>query len=448
MTGLAVASLRARGTSLATCFASILLGTVIVAGFASLLDTAARAGVRPADHDLLITMASVIGGWGLLIVLFAVASTLGIAVRQRGSELALLRAIGSTNRQIRSLVRRETAVVAVVAAVVALPPGWLLGRWIISLIASADMVETTVQHRLTVPTMIAVVAAMVVVSLVAATLAARSATTGRATAALGGVASGGSTMSRLRVAAGLACLLVGASLSTLTLVLPNGDDTFGAMAVAGPASIAWSLGLALWSPWLLRLVIALVGRPVARMGAPAQLAVANAAQRAVQLSSTLMPIIVLTGIGTGTMYLVAIQNSVTTAGMPDADVKSVVALNYIVIGMITVFAAIMVVNTLVAAIHGRRREFAGLRLIGSTTGDITGSIATEGVIMAGTGIVFGAAASLGTIIPFAVARTDGWLPDSGPWMFLGIAAVALGITVVTSVVAGRRAAWTAPPAGA
>ena len=49
-------------------------------------------------------MAGVAGGWCLLIVAFAVASTLTLAVRQRDREMALLRSVGATPGQVRRMI--------------------------------------------------------------------------------------------------------------------------------------------------------------------------------------------------------------------------------------------------------------------------------------------------------------------------------------------------------
>ena len=54
------------------------------------------------SRKTLITIASVVGGWGLILVVFAVASTLTLSVRQRGAEMALLKNVGAT-RSVDSL---------------------------------------------------------------------------------------------------------------------------------------------------------------------------------------------------------------------------------------------------------------------------------------------------------------------------------------------------------
>ncbi len=63
--------------------------------FATLLETASGP-VSGSDQETLITMGAVVGGWGTMIVLFSLASTLSVAVRQRDVEIALLRTIGAT----------------------------------------------------------------------------------------------------------------------------------------------------------------------------------------------------------------------------------------------------------------------------------------------------------------------------------------------------------------
>ena len=80
-----------------------------------------RRPVSAADAETLIIMGAVVGGWGTLIVLFSVASTLGITVRQRDVEIGLLRTIGGTPRQARRLIRVEALVGRAVAAVARAP---------------------------------------------------------------------------------------------------------------------------------------------------------------------------------------------------------------------------------------------------------------------------------------------------------------------------------------
>jgi putative ABC transport system permease protein len=75
--------------------------------------------------------------------------------------------------------------------------------------------------------------------------------------------------------------------------------------------------------------------------------------------------------------------------------------NYLLVAMIVAYTAISVVNTLVLATARRRREFALLRLTGSTPGQVLRMMTMEGVLIAVIGIVLGTAASTTTLLPFS-----------------------------------------------
>ena len=66
--------------------------------------------------------------------------------------------------------------------------------------------------------------------------------------------------------------------------------------------------------------------------------------------------IVLVGMGLGTLYLMAIENHaapVVGGDVSEVDADSLALLNYVVVGMVATFAAIMVANTVAC---GRRRS--------------------------------------------------------------------------------------------
>jgi len=113
MTALALRSLRHRLPAVAATFVAALLGTTMMASFATLVESA--VGAHDDDRELLIIMGAVVGGWDALIVLFSVASTVGIIAEQRIREASLLRTIGATPRQVRTLIVYEAGVVTVLA---------------------------------------------------------------------------------------------------------------------------------------------------------------------------------------------------------------------------------------------------------------------------------------------------------------------------------------------
>ncbi|WP_031038325.1 FtsX-like permease family protein, partial [Streptomyces sp. NRRL WC-3774] len=142
---LAMRSIRQRpGRFLATLLAAF-LGAGIIMTFNSLYDTAAQPGVDAVSSDTLTTSASVVGGYGTLLVFFAVASTLTVNVRQRAGELELLRCSGATPGQIRRMVVGESVAVALIGTVLAIGPAMLGGRALLGVFQDSGQVAENVE---------------------------------------------------------------------------------------------------------------------------------------------------------------------------------------------------------------------------------------------------------------------------------------------------------------
>jgi ABC-type lipoprotein release transport system permease subunit len=91
--------------------------------------------------------------------LIALGLTLGASVRRRRRDLALLRTLGFTRRQLARVVGWQATLAAVLGAAVGTPMGILLGRWSWRLFAH----QIFVLERPTVPGWILLVAAGAVV---------------------------------------------------------------------------------------------------------------------------------------------------------------------------------------------------------------------------------------------------------------------------------------------
>jgi putative ABC transport system permease protein len=76
----------------------------------------------------LIPVTAAFGGLAMFIAMFVVASTMGLSIQQREREIALLRAVAATPRQIRRMIAWEAAIVALVGSSAGIWPGILLGR--------------------------------------------------------------------------------------------------------------------------------------------------------------------------------------------------------------------------------------------------------------------------------------------------------------------------------
>jgi putative ABC transport system permease protein len=91
---------------------------------------AASAGV-----DGMLTLVYVMLALAILIALMGIANALSLAIHERTRELGLLRAVGTTRRQMRSMVRWESILVATFGAVGGIAVGGFLG-W--ALVKAAD----------------------------------------------------------------------------------------------------------------------------------------------------------------------------------------------------------------------------------------------------------------------------------------------------------------------
>src|SRR5215212_1043136 len=103
-----------------------------VADGAQVLTGAARGkGEHPelqAARMTLIPVTAAFAGLALFIAMFVVTSTMGLSIQQREREIALLRAVAATPRQIRRMIGWEAALIGLVGSVAGIWPGVMLGR--------------------------------------------------------------------------------------------------------------------------------------------------------------------------------------------------------------------------------------------------------------------------------------------------------------------------------
>ena len=438
MTRLAFASLRHRTTASLVTFVTVLLGTALMGSFATLAATG-TGPVSATDADTLFIMGAVVGGWGALIVLFAVVSTVGITVTQREVEIGLLRTIGATPRQARRLVQAETVLVAAAAASIGAVAATFGGRLLLDMLRKGDVVADSVRYDAgAAPVAVAIL--VVLVSVLGSGLAARRATRGPATIAPSEGRRGAERLRWWRIAA--AVLLIGYALAmgVITITVTAHDkDPYAAMQTSGSCAILVALGLASLAPWLLK-HLSVLARPAVGAGVAGHLAAYNTRRRAHLLGGVLAPVIVLTASATSVLMAVGTDNRTRPSGA-DQDAQTINLLNNVVVGMIVVFAAVVVINTFAAVVAHRKAELHRLWLLGATPEQVEGSVLAEARIVAGVGVALGLLASLATIVPFGVARHEGLVPDGQLWL---PAVVVAGVVVLTLLAARSAVRRTAP----
>ncbi|MFG2793635.1 FtsX-like permease family protein [Streptomyces sp. NPDC048419] len=419
---LAMRSVRQRpGRFLATLL-SAFLGAVIIMMFNSLQDTAGQAGVDAVSHDTLSTTASVVGGYGTLLVFFAVASTLTVNVRQRTGELELLRCSGATPAQIKRMVVGEAVAVALIASVLAIGPAMLGGRALLSGFQDGGQVARSVDYSFGVFALDSGVGITLLAAAGAAFLAARRATSRRG------------PRGRARKLLAYAALGVG-GVSVLSTFAFSAKDA-ALMAPPAYGAILLSVGFALMAPRLLKGVL----DRLELTGASGWLAVRNLRERTDRLAGILMSLILFTAMATATLYMQAVESdTVEASGLKKTvDAKNLETLNLTVVGIIVVFVCVMLVNSLYAATTYRRREFGRQRLAGATPAQVLGTVGAEGLIVTAVGVFFGTVAALAGIVPFTVVRSDSVLPHQGFGIYLAVVALSAAVTLGTSLVTARR----------
>ncbi|WP_318215695.1 FtsX-like permease family protein [Streptomyces sp. SCL15-6] len=422
MFALSLRSVRRRpGRFLATLL-STFLGAAVVMTFHSMHDTAAGDGVDAVSADTLGLAAGVVGGYGTLLVFFAVASTLTVNVRQRTAEMELLRCSGATPAQIGRMVVGEAVAVALAGTVLAIGPAVLGGRALLDMFQDSGQVARSVDAAFGPVALVSGVAVTLLASAGAALLAVRRVTRG----------------SRERAGArrflAYAALIAGAAGAGSTFLFPATDEAL--MAAPAYGAILLSVGFALLSPALLKGVLDRLPLD----GASGWPAVRNLRRRAGHLAGILVPLILFTAVSTATLTMQSVESDAVRASglVKSVDAKNLETLNLTVVGIIAVFVCVMLVNSLYAATAFRSREFGQLRLAGATPGQVLGTVGVEGVILTVTGVLFGTSAALAGVVPFTVVRTDAVLPDQFLGTWLAMAAVSAAATLGTSLVTARR----------
>ncbi|MFG2000460.1 FtsX-like permease family protein [Spirillospora sp. NPDC048911] len=237
---------------------------------------AARGDVEAPDamagRSVLPLLASSLAGVTLLVVGFIVAGALAVSIGAQKRDLALMRAVGATPKQIRRLTAAQAGLVAIASLVPGVPLGYVLAEQFRRLLVSAGMLPSSLP--LTFSPLPAVAAALLLIAVVQASAwcAAIRASRMPATEAVAESRSEPRHPSTRRAFAGF-LLIVGAAVLSAGPLLARSQAGAAVTALAG---ILATVGLALAGPVL----VSRVGQGLARrlprgVSAPSWLAVAN-----------------------------------------------------------------------------------------------------------------------------------------------------------------------------
>ncbi|MBE8521764.1 ABC transporter permease [Amycolatopsis sp. H6(2020)] len=272
----------------------------------------------------LIVLAAVSGGLSALVMVFVVAGTLTLSTQQRQRELALLRAVGTTPRQLRRMVLGEALVVGLLAVGAAVALGPVLGEWLFGQLADHHVVPNVLRFEQGwVPAVVAAGASLLAV-VGAAFVAGRRAGRIRPTEALAEAAVERRWLTPIRLIVAILCFAGGTALGIVTVAVMTGPV---AASTAGPAVMLWAFGLAAISPGVTKLMAMLLRWPVeALTGVNGRVALRNTRVGAVRAAGAVTPIMLAVGIATANIYLQTTQEAVSNqAYTEDLHADAVVA---------------------------------------------------------------------------------------------------------------------------
>jgi putative ABC transport system permease protein len=226
----------------------------------------------------------IFGGIAVFVGAFVISNTFSITVAQRTGELALLRTLGASRRQVLGAVVLEALLLGVGAALLGLAGGLLVAPGIIAIFAAVglDMPtgSTVVVGRTVVVSLLVGVGVTVLASLAPALRATRVPPMAAMRAGVGLPQRSG----RLRLA--FAALLSVAGLAAVGTGLFGGTEGGDAAGLLGAGAALVFLGVALFSPQLVRPLAAVVGAPFRRFGIAGRLARENATRQPGRTAAT------------------------------------------------------------------------------------------------------------------------------------------------------------------
>jgi len=258
-------------------------------------------------NTFLLTFALI----ALFVGSFIIYNTFSIIVAQRTKELALLRAIGASRRQVLSSVLLEALTVGLVASAIGVVLGIFLAIGLNALLRSVGFAGP--DTPLIVPPS-AVISSLLVgtlITLVSAVFPARKAATVAPVAAMRDVAIDTSSRSRVRLVAGLVIVALGGGLLYLGL-FGNTDNSL--QAIGGGAAVVF-VGFAVLGPVIAPGMSRFLGWPLPRFrGVTGRLAQENAIRNPRRTASTASALM----IGVGLVVFIAVTADSLKASTTDA----------------------------------------------------------------------------------------------------------------------------------
>ncbi|MFE2147943.1 FtsX-like permease family protein [Streptomyces sp. NPDC059456] len=248
----------------------------------------------------LVSMGGAMGGTSLLVAILVVVGTFALSVQQRYRELALLRAIAATPKQLRRMIGREALLVGLAAGVAGALAGLPLAAWLHGRFVESGVVPANLERSAGIFPMFAAVGASLLGAWAAARITGRRIARIRPAEALAEAAVERRRPAWIRIATGVLLLAGGvvlvAVLSALRTEPASTPVTFLAVVVLAGA-------VSLLGPLLVRGATALLAGPLRLAGPGGHLAAANLRGNATRMASAVTPLALLIGMTCTVLFI-------------------------------------------------------------------------------------------------------------------------------------------------
>ncbi|MEV0534063.1 FtsX-like permease family protein [Kitasatospora sp. NPDC050463] len=272
---------------------------------------AANAQVR------LVSMGAVLAGTSLLVALLVVVGTFGLSIQQRQREIAVLRAVAATGRQVRKMIGGEALAVGLAAGVLGAAAGLPLGGWLRDRFVALDVIPANLPVVLSPFPVIAAAGATLLAGWGAARISARRATAIKPVEALGEAELKPPRLGWARIALGVLAT-VGAVVLTALLTVLHSDQA--STPVCFIAVLLWCTALSLLGPPVVRAGVAVLGLPLRASRVGGYLAAHNLRAAVHRLASVVTPLTLLVAMACTILFT---QTTVDHASGAQRDLGSV-----------------------------------------------------------------------------------------------------------------------------
>ncbi|MGP9617090.1 FtsX-like permease family protein [Arthrobacter sp. AOP36-A1-22] len=290
-----LSALRAHRSSFIGSFLIVLLAAALLSATGVYLAAGLNAGASGSPVSQLLTVAGSFAGTALILVVLVLSQTFAASLRQRQQQFALLRAIGATSAQIRSMITAEVFAVFCLAAPLGAIPGLYASGLLLPLLRRSGIVPAGFEPTINALPAVGAVVVLLATSLLTAHLGARSLTRVSPMEAVSGSAMETPVLSPVRRISAWSFLAAGSGSSVIPIILPN---TIGSASGASSAFLlvaAAALGGPAMIGWVARAAVRLF---LSGPAGPAVLAIANTRGFSLRLTTAIIPLALLLALGT------------------------------------------------------------------------------------------------------------------------------------------------------